>query len=188
VRYGFATRSEKALKGHDFGRAEKPINDATLAAGGLSGGYKTLKAAGSLVVAMLLMASAQSKKPATVDRLCGRVEHVQDIPDRKKPNNYSNKREGLKNLVLELYEWRDGAPCCTNLTRVDTRKSGKGGRFDFEPQKPGPYWLVTNWNERDCKLAIVLEPQKTSSTVCSEQGLQVDGEGNADWWVTITLD
>jgi hypothetical protein len=131
---------------------------------------------------------AQEQKPWNVDRLCGRIEYVQKVPARNLSNTVSEKRKNLRGLPIELYEWRNGASCCGDLTHVGATTSGKGGHFEFKPEKPGHYWLTAKWNEKEYKVDVIFEPHKNSTTVCSEQGIQVDDAGNASWWLTITVD
>ena len=132
--------------------------------------------------------NAQEKKPWTIDCICGRVEYVQRIPVRKQPNTYSDKRTDLKGIPLELYESPEGAPCCEALKNVGSTISGKGGQFEFKVEKAGHYWLTAKWNGRDYKVAVEFEPHKKSSTICSEQGIQMEDGEDASWWATITVD
>jgi hypothetical protein len=131
---------------------------------------------------------AQPKKEWEVERICGRVEHVQRIRDRKFSDTFSERRQGLRDLMLSLFERRDGEPCCDALVALETARTGRGGRFEFKAKKPGNFWLTTNWNAKEYKVAVVNKQQRDSSATCSKQGIGLDDSGNADWWVTITLD
>jgi hypothetical protein len=73
------------------------------------------------------------------------------------------------------------------LDPVDTTTSSRGGQFEFKAVKPGNYWFTANWKEKEYKVALVSEA-KNSATKCSEQGIQIDDEGTASWWITITVD
>jgi hypothetical protein len=149
-----------------------------------------LKLAVPFLAAILVVQglNAQEKKPWSVDRICGRVESLQRVPIRKQPNNYSDKRRDLKGIPLELYKSPEGAPCCDDLEKVGSTISGKGGQFKFTPEKAGHYWLTANWDGKDYKVAVEFEPQKKSSTVCSQQGIQMEDGEDASWWVTVTVD
>ncbi len=96
---------------------------------GDAGGVETLRVPAPFLAAILIVQgmNAQEKNPWIVDRICGRVEHVQRIPIKKQPNNYTEKRKDLKGIPLELYESPGGAPCCDALKKVGSTISGKGG-------------------------------------------------------------
>jgi hypothetical protein len=131
---------------------------------------------------------AQEKKPWNVDRICGRVEHVRRIPIKKQPDNYTEKRKGLRGVPLELYESNEGSSCGEHLKSVGAMISGKAGQFDFKPEQAGHYWLTAKWNGRDYKVAVVFVPQEKSSTICSLPGIQIEDEGDASWWLTVAVD
>jgi len=131
---------------------------------------------------------AQEKKPWNIDRLCGRLEHVERIPNRKHADTFSETRKALRDVPLAMYERRENEICCENLTPIDTTITGKNGLFNFKDEKPGLYWLETNWNGKKYKAAVAYNPAKKSGTICSQQGLQLDYAGDADWWITVTVD
>ena len=131
---------------------------------------------------------AQEKKPWSVDQICGRVDYVKRIPEKKHPNNFSENRKSLKGVPLELYEAGDSSPCCDGLKMVGSVVSGKRGEFEFKAEKPGHYWLAAKWNEKHYKVDVVYEPQKKSSTICSQQGIQIVDEEDASWFMTVTVD
>jgi hypothetical protein len=131
---------------------------------------------------------AQDSKPWNVDRLCGQVEHVQKIPARNKPEISSEKRKPLTGVSLELYEWHEGTACCASSDRKDNTISQKRGYFEFSHESPGRYWLTMKWNGKDHRVPVVLEAPKNSVTLCSEQGIQLDDDGKASWWLTVTVD
>jgi hypothetical protein len=143
-----------------------------------------------LITMLLALASlaAQEKKPWERDRLCGKLDYVRRIPDRKNPGSFSEKRKALRDIPLGLYARHANEACCGSLNAVETSRSGRGGSFAFETKKPGDYWLATNWNGKEYKLAVVYKPEKNSKTLCSEQGIALDDEGNADWWAIVTVD
>jgi hypothetical protein len=141
---------------------------------------------GVILVAQLLC--AQDKKPWRVARLCGCLEHVERIPDGKHVDNFSETREALQGVSLFMYERRENQTCCENLTPIDTAITGKKGLFNFKDVRPGTYWLKANWNGKEYKVAVVEESEKNSTAICSEQGVKIDNAGNADWWITVTVD
>ena len=145
----------------------------------------------AVLLAVVLVAQtlcAQDKKPWTIGRLCGRLEHVERVPDRKHPETFSETRKALQGVPLVLYERHENESCCGDVTLIYTTMSGKRGLFSFKDVKPGLYWLEATWNERKYRVAVIQEPERKSLAICSEQGLEVNNAGNADWWITVTVD
>jgi hypothetical protein len=141
-----------------------------------------------VIVGLCRSSLAQHERKWDVDRLCGRVDQAQIIPERKFATTFSERRRGLRDLPMALFERRDGQPCCDALVALETTKTGRNGRFEFKTKNPGDFWRMTNWNAKQYKIAVVSKQQKDSSAMCSKQGIDLDDTGNADWWVTITLD
>jgi hypothetical protein len=146
---------------------------------------------GMTLLGLILIAHslrAQNKQPWNIDRLCGRVEHVQRVPERHNPNSFSEKRKPLRDVQLSLYERRENKTCCAGFSPMETTQTRKNGGFDFQAAKPGNYWLITNWNGRESEVAVVYLPHRNSVTKCFEQGIALDDAGIADWWLSITVD
>jgi hypothetical protein len=131
---------------------------------------------------------AQDAKPWDVSRLCGRLEHVETIPERKHPDSFSERRKALREISLDLYERRANENCCDNLKPIDTIITDKRGHFEFKNQKPGLYWLVAHWRGQQYKVDVVYKPEKVPEELCSQQGMRVDYAGDAGWWLTVTVD
>jgi hypothetical protein len=131
---------------------------------------------------------SQEKRPWDVGRICGRVEYVQRIPVRNTTNTFNEKRKALRGVALHLYNWQEGTPCCGDLAPVDSTISGKSGKFDFKQEAPSRYWLGTRWSGREYRVALVYRPKKDSQTMCSQQGIDLDDDGDMDWWETVTVD
>jgi hypothetical protein len=140
------------------------------------------------LILITLCLCAQEKKPWNVARLCGRVEHVKRTPERHSPDSFAEKRKSLRDVFLNLYERHENVVCCEGVDALETVRAGRGGHFEFKIQKAGDYWLTSNWNGKASKIAVVYEPQKVLANNCSEQGIQLDDEGNAGWWITVTVD
>jgi hypothetical protein len=133
-------------------------------------------------------AHAQERKPWSVGQICGLVEYVHQIPEKKHPNNYSEKRKSLRGVPMELYESGENQTCCDGLKSLGSVISGRKGEFEFRPNQSGHYWLTAKWNGKDYKIDVVYEPQKKSSTICSGQGIQIVDDQDASWWVRVTVD
>lgn len=132
--------------------------------------------------------SAQEGKPWPIDRLCGKIGYVQKIPSRKNPSTFSEKRTTLKDVPLALYEKNEAKACCGGVTAIETTRTGRGGQFEFKTRKAGSFWLIASWNGKDYQAPILYYPQKNSTVLCSQQGITLDKDGKADWWLTVTVD
>jgi hypothetical protein len=76
-----------------------------------------------------------AKKWNAIDRLCGRLEHVERRDDG---DTRPDKTKSLKGVVLRLYQ-RDTVPCCESIHPAAEVKTGRGGGFSFSAAKPGSY-------------------------------------------------
>ena len=144
---------------------------------------------GGVITALLVvpMLNAQESKPWNVDRVCGRVEYVKRIPDKKRPSKYSEKGKNLRNVQLELYESGENPSCCM-LKSSGWTITGRDGEFEFKGVKAGDYLLMANWNGKKYQVSLSFKPKEKSTTVCSEQGIRLEDDGTADWFVTVTVD
>jgi hypothetical protein len=131
---------------------------------------------------------SEELKPWNVDRICGRVEFVHRIRDKTSADTYSEQRKTLRGVQLGLSEAGDHEDCCDGLKSVAAVTSGKNGRFEFKQENPGHYWLTANWNGKSYKVRVVYEPQKNSSTLCSQHGIQIEDEKEVGWWKTVSVD
>jgi hypothetical protein len=149
-----------------------------------------VRVAAPLLAALMVVPAlqAQEKKPWEIESLCGKLEHIERTPDRRHANSISEKRKALRDVDLALYDRREAEPCCNSVNAIETVRTRRGGHFDVENKKAGDFWLVSDWNGKHYKLPVIYKPGKASTTVCSEQRIHFDDEGNADWWVTITVD
>ena len=140
------------------------------------------------VIFVSLNLVGQQPKPWSVDHLCGRLEHLQRIPSRKKPDRFSEKRTSLAGVRLELFERQEGTLCCIAAESRSATVSQKRGYFEFKHELAGNYWLRAKWNSRDYELPVVLSGQKKSPTSCAQQGVQLEDDGRANWWLMVTVD
>ena len=142
-----------------------------------------LIAATILAVQAPLPLHSQEKKPWEISQLCGRVDYVQRMPGGKSADTFVEKRRAIPDLIVELYE------SSASNQPLDSARTDKRGRFEFKTTHAGCYWLSMNWNNcRKCGLAVVFVPAKTSEATCSRQGIAIDDDGSAAWWVSIDVD
>ena len=144
------------------------------------------------IVALILLApglfAQEEKKPWEIDRFCGKLDHVVRTLDRKNPSTVSEKRTALRDTQIILFERQDNQLCCNSSTAIETVRTGRGGHFEFKRAKAGRYWLTTNWKGKEYKIPVNFKPEKNSATMCSQQGIDLDDQGNAGCWATVTVD
>jgi len=142
-----------------------------------------------IVAATLILQFSQNPGPTPqqVNHLCGRLDYGSRIRVGENAYSYSN-RKVLKGVRLELFKANGERPCCGDLERLDVVTSNKRGRFEFRGVAAGSYWVRSEGNGKEFKLPIVFAPEKNLASECSAQGILIDDEGNAKWWVSVSVD
>jgi len=142
----------------------------------------------SILLATFAVGQSQSpeelKRWNSVDRLCGRLEHIERRGDG---DTRPDKTKSLKGVVLKLYQ-RDTVPGCESVYPTVQAKTGRGGGFSFANLEPGPYWLVADVKGREFKMDIRFQPGKGVDTLCSDQRFQVYDSGQFQLGKIITVD
>jgi hypothetical protein len=131
---------------------------------------------------------AQKKGPPHLDHLCGVVDHLQLTAVRGFTRTFTDKRTPLPLLALVFYQQQNGQNCCEGLKQLATIVTDKNGRFDLPDIKYGHFWLSTEWNNKTYKYAFEYPFSASRDITCSLQGIDLEDDGNAQWWQTITLD
>jgi hypothetical protein len=141
------------------------------------------------VTATLILQLRHNPEPAPqqINHLCGRLDHADRVKVGDRAYSYSH-RKVLGAVELELYKANGNRACCADLERIDVVTSNKRGRFEFRRAAAGFYWVRSEWNGKEFKLPIVFKPEKNFATECSEQGILIDDEGSAEWWLSVTVD
>jgi len=139
-----------------------------------------------LVVSAALF--ARKKDPSPPDHLCGVIDHLQLIPVSGRARTFTDKRIPLRSLALAFYQQQNEKNCCDGLSQIATTITDKNGRFDLINVKYGHYWLSTEWNSKAYKYAFDYPFSTNPDITCSLQGIDLEDDGSAQWWQTITLD
>jgi hypothetical protein len=128
--------------------------------------------------------------PTKVQRLCGKLVHVDHVPVKGIPNAFQDKMTELPHVGLQVYRAdgeRDYSDQSHLMAEVTT---GRFGTFDFSKRKleAGPYWVVAVRDARVYRLLVKYEPAKDPMQPCSAQLFELDEAGNFEIGVTVTLD
>jgi hypothetical protein len=131
------------------------------------------------IILMLSYGLHSQDHPVEINRLCGLLEHVAEVPVKDHSNTLRLTRTPLPNVALSLYERKEGDP-------IETTQTKKGGMFRFKTKQPGDYWIKARWNENDYELRVEYRESKFG-VECSGQGIVIDDDGEARLWVSIML-
>ncbi len=111
-----------------------------------------------LVLFSLLMLSPHGQEPPakpaafTVDRLCGKLDRVEEIASKVDPSTVIEERKtSLGRVVMQLYQRNENSECCENLPFV----AEGGGPFQLSKANTRTYWLVARWNRCESTRAIL---------------------------------
>jgi hypothetical protein len=140
-----------------------------------------------LIAAVLIAASAlaqvpKSATPPTVERLCGKLEHVQNLPVKGTSNTFRTKERPLSRVVVSLYPAVENGQCCEKTPAIATVETGRCGSFEFKSKQlpDGLYWLQVEPNGRKYQMLIRYAPNRPSDESCSRTVWEVNDSG--DFW------
>jgi hypothetical protein len=144
------------------------------------------------VLAVLLGAGSLAQKSTEpplprVERLCGKLQHVRDIPEKKNSRTLIQKTTNLSSAVVSLYPFDEKGNCCEMISALEKTITGRWGSFHLKENglARGTYWLVAEAGGRQYKMLIQFVPQRNSIKPCSEIYWQVTDEGQ--FWITETI-
>jgi hypothetical protein len=78
----------------------------------------------------------------TVERMCGIVERVEEIPIKGTPSLFTEKRQPIKKADVRVYRRENDAPCCGSSMPLAETLTNRSGVFMFKGSAPGSYWVV----------------------------------------------
>jgi hypothetical protein len=143
-----------------------------------------------LFAASTLAQAPNSAPPPSLERLCGKLEHVQNVPVKDAPNTIVSKARDLPRVAVRLYPAGENGQSCEGASAIATTATGHWGSFGFKSkQLPGGlYWLQVEPNERKYRMLIRYAPKRYSDQSCSETLWEVNDSG--DFWRAqiITVD
>jgi hypothetical protein len=124
-----------------------------------------------------------SSSPPQVDewelvaKLCGKLEHTQQIPPKRFPGEYSEKNDPIQNAKLVAYEAPNNSVCCSKARVAGEAITNKSGYFEFKGLTNGYYWLVARVEEREYQMSIRIAQLKDKQPVCSQMSFTIDAAG-----------
>ena len=140
--------------------------------------------------ASALAQTPNSTPPQTLERLCGKLEHVQNLPVNGNPYVVATKRHSLPRVIVSLFSADGTSDCCGGAAPVLTTATDHRGSFEFKSRQlpGGTYWLEVEPNGRKYRMLIRYASRKHSDELCSEIFWQVNDNGDFNMAHPITLD
>jgi len=148
-----------------------------------------------LSVAILIASSAfaqapSSAQPPILERLCGKLEHAQDLPVKGEPTTIVTKYQNLRHAPVSLYpavengQWSDGA------TPIVTATTGHWGSFQLKTkQLPGGlYWLQVEPDGRKYRMLVRYAPKRFPDQLCTQTVWEVNDAGGFRKVALISVD
>lgn len=128
--------------------------------------------------------------PPPVERLCGKLVHVEHVPDKDIPNAFEGKTRSLPRVPIRLYGADGDRSCCEGLPLVGEATTGRWGSFRLKEKglAGGLYWIVARRDARQYQLLVRFGPRKNSTELCSDLSYEVDDLGNMTVAVTLVVE
>jgi hypothetical protein len=141
----------------------------------------TLMPIGLLV---LLSASALAQAPGdapppTLERLCGKLQHVDALPIETEVYGIRTEILNIPHVAVTLYAADARSPCCNRATPVATAVTGHWGSFRLKSKRlpDGMYWLQVEPNGHKSRILFQYAPNRHSDQLCTETYWTVDEKG-----------
>jgi len=119
--------------------------------------WKFIFAFTSLMIG-LFSQTVDPEKWNTVERMCGKLERVEEIPIKGTPSLFTEKRQPIKKAVVRIYRREKDAPCCESSMPLAETVTSRGGDFMFKDSAPGTYWVVVVVDGTEYSHAIKYAP------------------------------
>lgn len=128
--------------------------------------------------------------PPPVARLCGKLVHVDRVPDKDIQNAFEARTKSLPRVSVRLYGADGDRSCCEGLPLVGEATTGRWGSFRLNEKglAGGLYWIAARRNARQYQLLVRFEPRKNSTESCSDLYYEVDDLGNMTVAVTLVVE
>jgi len=145
------------------------------------------------LVSLAVVVNAQDAgktEPPKVAKLCGKLQHTEDVPVKNAKNTFEEKVRNLPQVTVRLYSAKQGSECCNGMPLAAQAVTGRWGGFRFGSKNliGGLYWLAVQTNGREYKLLFQYDPKLKSDELCSETFWRLNDAGQFWMGRTITVD
>jgi hypothetical protein len=113
------------------------------------------------VASLMISLPTQTVDPEkwnTVERMCGKLERVEEIPVKGTTAAFTEKRQPIKKADIRLYQRGKATQCCGAGLLVAETVTSRGGDFIFRNPAPGSYWVVAVVDGKEYIHAIKYAP------------------------------
>jgi len=146
-----------------------------------------------VLVYSAVMVNAQDagkKDPPKFARLCGKLQHSEQVPVKNAKNTFEDRVRDLPHVTVRLYSAQQDRECCDGMPLTAQTVTGHWGAFRFDTKNlmSGFYWLVIQTNGREYKMHVQYDPRLKSGDLCSETFWELNDAGR--FWISesITVD
>jgi hypothetical protein len=143
----------------------------------------------SLVLSAISAHSQSSLRsdPPTVAKVCGKLQHFEEIPVKNAKNTFEDKTKNLPGIAVSLFPAKDSSECCVGISPIAQATTGRWGAFRFSAKNltSGLYWLVAKTNGQEYKLLVRYEPKSNPDQLCYQTFWELDDAGH--FWITETI-
>lgn len=128
--------------------------------------WQSIILVGSLLAASVPQA-VDTEKWNAVERMCGKLEWVEEIPVKGKGAEFEEKSRPLKKVDIRLYRRENESSCCGMGLPIARAVTNGRGEFDFKNLVPGSYWVMVEVDGKEYSHAIKYVPSKVELS-CSD--------------------
>ena len=122
----------------------------------------------SLVMLVGMFSQRVDTEGNRIEKMCGQVLLVENIPDKKHSRTYSERSKPAKKATVRLFKKRVEAACCESEVLIAEAITKGNGKFEFKSALPGTYWVVVLVGGRKYKLAVNYSRDTKMETRCSD--------------------
>jgi hypothetical protein len=142
----------------------------------------------TLILLLGFQEPAYQEPKIELDRLCGKLVHVDRNAGKQKDFYQDKKTKPLAHVELALYPRKPNDQCCQTDSPVASVRTGRGGDFRFKKQISGTYWLVARWGGHSYNTPVILHPAKSKDDFCSNAIFEIDHTGKFTYAITVTVE
>jgi hypothetical protein len=139
-----------------------------------------------------LAQTPQNTEAPTLERLCGKLQHVEYRLREGTTNVFDLARWDLRHVVVNLYPAVENAQCCEGTTVTATTVTGHWGSFGLKTKRlpGGLYWLEVLPDGHSHSILIRYAPRRRSDQPCYDTFWTIDDKGVFTEGIsrTITVD
>jgi hypothetical protein len=127
------------------------------------------------------LAEAPNSAPSpSLERWCGKLEHVQNLPVKDAPNAFVTKQRDLRRGRVSLYPAGENSQCWEGAAAMATAVTGNRGCCELKSKHlpGGLYGLQVEPNGRKYRVLIHYAQKRFSDQLCSQPVWEASESGD----------